>query len=85
MSNNSNEKYSGNIVPPANNQVSEKKKKKIPVKSRLNRKYDLHIGREMITFKSLEQKDIPYEWLKHPDWMREQNNFIIVGVKNAGK
>lgn len=58
---------------------------KIPVTFRENRKYDLHIGREMITFLSRETKEIPKKWLDHPDWKQAKKMFVIGGISNPVK
>lgn len=55
-------------------------KSTVSVVYRYNRKHDLHIGREMVTFKARERKDIPRAWLKHPDWENEAKNFVVKGV-----
>lgn len=58
---------------------------KIPVTFRGNRKYDLHIGREMITFLSRETKEIPKKWLKHSDWLQAKKLFVVNGISNPEK
>jgi hypothetical protein len=45
-----------------------------------NRKYDLHIGYDMITFMAHETKQIPAEWLNHRDWQNIKHYFGIKGV-----
>lgn len=55
---------------------------KIPVTFRGNRKYDLHIGRDMITFLSRETKEIPKKWLKHTDWNQAKKLFVVSGITN---
>jgi len=57
----------------------------IPVTFRGNRKYDLHIGRDMITFLSRETKEIPKKWLKHPDWNQAKKLFVVSGISNPKK
>ena len=44
---------------------------------RENRKYDLHIGRKVITFMARETKEIPESLLKHPDWEQASKLFVI--------
>jgi len=44
------------------------------------RKYDLHVGREMITFRGRETKAIPRAWLKHPDFIQMSKLFVVKGV-----
>jgi len=58
---------------------------KIPVTFRGNRKYDLHIGREMVTFLSRETKEIPKNWLNHPDWIQTKKLFVVSGISNPVK
>lgn len=58
---------------------------KIPVTFRGNRKYDLHIGREMVTFLSRETKEIPKKWLNHPDWIQAKKLFVVSGISNPVK
>ena len=55
-------------------------KKKVSVIFKGNRKFDLHVGRNMITFRSRERKDIPAKWLKHKDWQNVKKYFVIKGV-----
>lgn len=45
-----------------------------------DRKYDLHIGRSMVTFMGRETKKIPAFWLKHPDWQNVALYFVVKGV-----
>lgn len=52
----------------------------VMVTFRHNRKHDLHIGRNMVTFRARETKPIPKAWLKHPDWASEAIFFIVKGV-----
>lgn len=49
---------------------------------RETRKYDLHIGREMITFRGRETKLVPESWLTHKDFLKAAKLFII--KKNVG-
>jgi len=55
-------------------------KKMVSVVFRENRKFDLHIGRNMVTFKARERKSIPAAWLKHPDWQNVAKLFVVKGV-----
>lgn len=57
-----------------------KKTKEVTVTFRENRKYDLHVGRNMITFLARETKKIPADWLKHPDWKQASKLFVVKGV-----
>jgi hypothetical protein len=45
-----------------------------------NRKFDLHVGREVVVFNGREQKPIPREWLDHPDFLQVRNYFVVKGV-----
>ena len=54
--------------------------KMVSIMFRENRKFDLHIGREMITFKGREIKQIPAEWLFHRDFLQASDQFIVKGV-----
>ena len=54
--------------------------KMVSVMFRENRKFDLHVGREMITFKGREIKQIPAEWLLHRDFLQASDQFIVKGV-----
>jgi hypothetical protein len=70
-----------NIYPAS---VSEIKKvetiKMVTVTFRENRSFDLHVGREIITFGPRETKPIPVTWLKHRDFLQQQSKFVIKGV-----
>ena len=44
------------------------------------RKFDLHVGREMVVFKGKESKQIPADWLKHSDFKQVSKYFIVKGV-----
>lgn len=44
---------------------------------RENRKYDLHIGRKVITFMARETKEIPESLLDHSDWEQASKLFVI--------
>jgi len=54
--------------------------KMVSVMFRENRKFDLHVGREMITFRGREVKQIPAEWLLHRDFLQASDQFIVKGV-----
>ena len=60
--------------------VTIQKNEQIEVTYRYNRKYDLHIGRYMETFKARETKKIPKKWLEHRDWKNVAKNFVIKGA-----
>ena len=55
------------------------KGKMVKIKFRQNRKYDLHIGRNMITFFGREDKIVPESWAKHKDFENIKSLFIIKG------
>ena len=61
---------------PAKIKASEKKG---TIMFKQMRKYDLHVGRNMITFRGREEKKIPASWLKHEDFLHVKNLFIIRG------
>jgi len=63
-----------------NNVPETVNKDTVSVMFRENRKFDLHIGREMVTFNARERKDIPRKWLKHKDWNNVLKYFIVKGV-----
>ena len=71
-------KFSGIIEEPI--------KKKIPKEETVNimfrgtRKFDLHIGRDMITFRGPEIKPVPKSWLSHRDFQNVKKLFIVKGV-----
>ena len=62
------------------NEVQKPVVKMVSIMFRENRKFDLHIGREMITFRGREVKQIPVEWLLHRDFLQAENYFIVKGV-----
>lgn len=72
------EKYSGVLEKPDEKKVP--KQKTVMVMFRENRKFDLHVGREVVTFRGRENKEIPVAWLKHPDFLQQAKKFIVKGV-----
>ena len=56
------------------------KSETVKVMFRENRKFDLHIGRNVIIFRGRELKTISKEWLKHPDFLQQKNKFIVKGI-----
>lgn len=52
----------------------------ITVTFRDNRKFDLHIGRNIETFTARQTKKIPRSWIKHKDWQNVAKYFVIKGV-----
>lgn len=75
-----NSNFSGELKPKNSEKVSTKIVKKVSVTFRENRKFDLHIGRKMVTFMGKETKKIPVDWLKHKDWLNVSKYFIVKGV-----
>lgn len=73
------EKYSGSKKVE---KIETKKatSKMVTVTFRDNRKFDLHIGREMVTFKGRETKSIPSAYLTHKDWVQVKHLFVVKGV-----
>ena len=55
-------------------------KQTVTIRFRENRKFDLHVGREVVVFMGGETKPIPREWLKHPDFVQVQGYFVVKGV-----
>lgn len=56
---------------------SDKKDSTVFITFKGNRKIDLHVGRQSITFRGRERKSIPASWLTHPDFKCMANQFII--------
>lgn len=54
-----------------------KKETSVVIMFRQNRKFDLHIGREMITFRGRESKKVPKTWINHKDFEVVKKYFII--------
>lgn len=54
-----------------------KKKKQASLTFRENRKYDLHIARQVITFRGRETKTVPQSWLNDKDFNQVRKNFVI--------
>jgi len=61
----------------------EKPVSMVKVMFRENRKFDLHIGRQMITFKGRETKEIPVPWVQHKDFESVKKYFVVKGVNNG--
>ena len=51
---------------------------------RENRKFDLHIGREMKTFRGRQTLPVPAGWVKHKDF-KNVAKFFVIGKKLGGK
>lgn len=70
--------YSGSM----DTKVEKVKKAIVPntaiVRFKANRKYDLHIGRDCITFMAYEKKEIPLSWLSHRDWDNAKKYFDVI-------
>lgn len=49
----------------------------VPIMFREQRKFDLHVGREMIVFRGRETKYVPEEWIEHPDFVQVSRLFVI--------
>jgi len=71
---------------PVSQTVGEKvgnvltREKMIPITFRENRKFDLHVGRNIVTFGPRKTKSIPVSWMKHRDFEQARKYFIIKGV-----
>lgn len=72
------EKKSGVLEKPEELKVP--KSKTVMVMFREDRKFDLHVGRNVIVFRGRENKPIPIEWLKHPDFLQQAKKFVVKGV-----
>ena len=72
------EKKSGTIESPEIQKVSNKQT--VMVMFRENRKFDLHVGRDVVIFRGRELKPIPKSWLTHPDFKQQSKKFIVKGV-----
>lgn len=57
-----------------------KREKVVLITFKQNRKYDLHVGRNMILFMGRETKPVPHTWIKHKDFEQVKGLFIIKGV-----
>lgn len=55
-------------------------KQTVQIKNIENRKFDLHVGRDVEVFAPGEARPIPREWLDHPDFIQARNHFAIKGV-----
>ena len=63
--------------------VEEKPVSMVEVMFRENRKFDLHIGRKMITFRGRETKKIPVAWVQHKDFQSVKKYFVVKGVTDG--
>lgn len=71
-------KKSGELEVPLKNKVS--KGSTINIMFRENRKFDLHIGRDVVTFKGRQSKAVPRSWITHSDFKSIQHLFVVKGV-----
>lgn len=55
-------------------------RREVTVVFRQNRKFDLHVGREMVVFEGRVAKQIPVEWLQSPDFQQVAKYFVVKGV-----
>jgi hypothetical protein len=60
--------------------VEKKVEKKVEITFRENRKFDLHVHREMMIFRGRETKSISKAWLEHKDFKQVEKYFIIKEV-----
>jgi hypothetical protein len=60
--------------------VTKPAKHGVTVVFRQNRKFDLHVGRSVLVFEGREAKQIPKEWLQHPDFKQVAKYFVVKGV-----
>lgn len=79
---NKTDNLSGTIGLPEkkNNKSEEKPVSMANVMFRENRKFDLHVGRKMVTFKGRETKKIPVAWLQHKDFQSVEKYFVVKGA-----
>jgi len=54
-------------------------KRAVEIMFKQNRKFDLHIGREMVTFRGRETKKVPKKWIDHKDFESVKQYFVIKG------
>ena len=73
------ERKTGAMSPPPARMVG-KTDKTVKIMFLYNRKFDLHVGREMKTFMGRESKDVPASWLKHPDFLQQKQYFSVKGA-----
>ena len=72
------EKKTGELTVKPENKVEKKVKEELKIITfKENRKFDLHIGREVIVFKARESKPVPKRFLSHPDWFQVEKLFIV--------
>jgi hypothetical protein len=62
------------------NEVSKKPVKMVTITFRENRKFELHIGREITVFLGRVSKQVPASYLQHKDWKNVSKYFIVKGV-----
>lgn len=79
METDKNKPFSGIHIPSEKTKVSPSTKK-VTITFRENRKFHLHIGRNVMVFKGRQSKQIPEDWLTHKDWPSVSSYFIVKGV-----
>lgn len=57
------------------------KERTFPVTFRGTRKFDLHIGRKMYTFKGKETKNLLKSEIDHPDFKQAIKYFSVGGIR----
>jgi len=66
---------------PSGNKPDEVKESTVDLMFRENRKYDLHIGSKMLTFKGRVVLPVPKSWIEHPDFKPVEKLFIVINKK----
>jgi hypothetical protein len=69
--------YSGSREVETYSGRKKKKNTKTVVRSRLNRKFDLHVGGEVYTFAPYESKRLPKRVVNHPDFIRQRDKLLV--------
>jgi hypothetical protein len=65
---------------PAVVETPIKSSQKVTIMFKENRKFDLHVGREVVVFRGRESKPVPAHWLKHRDFKQVSYLFSVKGV-----
>lgn len=76
-------RYSGNMESEKNIFQGKIPENDVQITFRGNRKFDLQIGRNTITFRGRESKIIPASYLKTKDWKQQSSKFIVREVNNG--
>ena len=58
-----------NIIPSVNSTVE--------ITFKESRKFDLHIGRDLLVFRGREKKRVPTSWIEHKDFEVIKHLFVI--------